>query len=144
MSKEKIQSINFEEGYKEFSINGDPERVIKFNPTDFAIIERAQTARKEIAEASKSIKDEEDEDIEKTAELIKKVDSIIKEKVDYIFGYKISDIVFGLQSPLATKNGVTLVERFISGVMPIVQKEIEEEQKKSQAKVSKYTERYHK
>lgn len=144
MSKEKIQSINFEEGYKEFSINGDPERVIKFNPTDFAIIERAQTARKEIVEASKSIKDEEDEDVEKTAELIKKVDAIIKEKVDYIFGYKISDIVFGLQSPLATKNGITLVERFISGAMPIVQKEIEEEQKKSQAKVSKYTERYHK
>lgn len=144
MSKEKIQSINFEEGYKEFSINGDPERVIKFNPTDFAIIERAQTARKEIVEASKSIKDEEDEDIEKTAELIKKVDAIIKEKVDYIFGYKISDIVFGLQSPLATKNGITLVERFISGAMLIVQKEIEEEQKKSQAKVSKYTERYHK
>lgn len=144
MSKEKIENISFDEGYKEFSINGDPNRIIKFNPVDFAIIERAQKASKEIAEASKSIKDDENGDVKKTAELIEKVGNIIREKVDYIFGYPVSDIAFGLQSPLATKNGVTLVERFISGAMPVIQREIEEEEKKSQAKVSKYTKRYHK
>ncbi len=141
MSKEKIQSINLEEGYKEFNINGDQNRVIKFNPTDFAIIERAQKARKEITEASKTLKDDENGDIEKTAELIEKAGNIIREKIDYIFNYPVSDIVFELQSPLAINGGATLAERFIEGAMPIIQKEIEEEQKKSKSKIEKYTKR---
>ena len=44
-----MQSIRFDDGYKEFMINDDPNRVIRFNPADYGIIERFNTARKDIA-----------------------------------------------------------------------------------------------
>ena len=43
-----MQSIRFDDGYKEFMINDDPDRVIRFNPADYGIIERFNTARKDI------------------------------------------------------------------------------------------------
>ena len=43
-----MQSIRFDDGYKEFMINDDPNRVIRFNPADYGIIERFNTARKDI------------------------------------------------------------------------------------------------
>lgn len=136
--------VIFEEGYKEFTINGDPTRVIKFNPSDISIIERAQKVRKEISEEVKSLDNLKIEDEEELANAVNQVNEIVKEKINYIFGSDVSDIAFGLQSPIASANGVTLAERFISAVLPIIQKEIEEEDKKSKARISKYTERYHK
>lgn len=142
--KMNTTDVIFEEGYKEFTINGDPARVIKFNPSDISIIERAQKVRKEISEEVKSLDNLKIEDEEELANAVNKVNEIVKEKINYIFGSDVSDIAFGLQSPIASANGVTLAERFISAVLPIIQKEIEEEDKKSKARISKYTERYHK
>lgn len=142
--KVNTTDVIFEEGYKEFTINGDPTRVIKFNPSDISIIERAQKVRKEISEEVKSLDNLKIEDEEELANAVNKVNEIVKEKINYIFGSDVSDIAFGLQSPIASANGVTLAERFISAVLPIIQKEIEEEDKKSKARISKYTERYHK
>ena len=33
-----MQNIRFDDGYKEFMINDDPNKVIRFDPTDFAIL----------------------------------------------------------------------------------------------------------
>lgn len=142
--KVNTTDVIFEEGYKEFTINGDPTRVIKFNPSDISIIERAQKVRKEISEEVKSLDNLKIEDEEELANAVNKVNEIVKEKINYMFGSDVSGIAFGLQSPIASANGVTLAERFISAVLPIIQKEIEEEDKKSKVRISKYTERYHK
>lgn len=134
----------FDEGFKEFNINGDPNRVIRFNPTDISIIERAQKVKKEIGEEVKKLDKLEINDDEAVAKAVEEVNKIIKEKINYIFGSDVSEAVFGVQSPLASANGVTLAERFIAAAIPIIQKEIEDEDKKSKARMSKYTERYHK
>ena len=41
-----MQNLSFEDGYKEFTVNEDPERKIRFNPADLSILERFNTARK--------------------------------------------------------------------------------------------------
>lgn len=140
----KSNELIFDEGFKEFNINGDPNRVIRFNPTDISIIERAQKVKKEIGEEVKNLDKLEINDDEAVAKAVEEVNKIIKEKINYIFGSGISETVFGVQSPLASANGVTLAERFIAAAIPIIQKEIEDEDKKSKARMSKYTERYHK
>ena len=140
----KSNELIFDEGFKEFNINGDPNRVIKFNPTDISIIERAQKVKKEIGEEVKKLDKLEINDDEAVAKAVEEVNKIIKEKINYIFGSDVSETVFGVQSPLASANGVTLAERFIAAAIPIIQKEIEDEDKKSRARMSKYTERYHK
>lgn len=140
----KSNELIFDEGFKEFNINGDPNRVIKFNPTDISIIERAQKVKKEIGEEVKKLDKLEINDDESVAKAVEEVNKIIKEKINYIFGSDVSEAVFGVQSPLASANGVTLAERFIAAAIPIIQKEIEDGDKKSKARMSKYTERYHK
>ena len=37
-----MQCISFDEGYKEFAINNDENRVIRFNPKDFGILTRME------------------------------------------------------------------------------------------------------
>lgn len=140
----KSNELIFDEGFKEFNINGDPNRTIRFNPTDIAIIERAQKVKKEIGKELEKLDTLDIKDDEAMAEAVEEVNRIIKEKINYIFGNDVSEIVFGLQSPLASANGTTLAERFIAAALPIIQREIDDENKKSKARVSKYTERYHK
>ena len=136
-------SINFEEGYKEFNINGDKNRIIRFNPADYSIIERAVQAKKTILNSVNELKIIEDDD-ESIAEAMKKANEIVKENINYIFGADVADIVFGVQSPLSEVGGETLVEKFLDAVTPIITNAIEENKKKKATKVSKYTERYHK
>ena len=45
-----MQSINFDEGIKTFSINGDEARVIRINPGDLNLLIRSEEAQKHIAE----------------------------------------------------------------------------------------------
>ena len=52
-----MKSINFETGYKEFTINDDPERVIRFNPTDADILQRFRKALDDIRGEKKKLKD---------------------------------------------------------------------------------------
>lgn len=129
-------SINFDEGYKEFCINNDESRIIKFNPADISIIERAQTAMNDFQEELKEI--DEDDDSDAMIEIIKKANKLAKDKIDYIFGYPVADVAFGKQSPLSSKDGVTLFERFIEGALVVIKKEVELESKKRSARIDKY------
>ena len=145
-----MQSIRFDDGYKEFMINDDPSRVIRFNPADYGIIERFNTARKEIlAEIDKLQKDIDikpdgspdvpEDELGEAAEMMARVRTLICDKVDYIFGSPVAEIVFGTQSPLSSVKGVPLFERFIKAAQPYIEKEVKVEQEASQKRVEKYT-----
>jgi hypothetical protein len=141
-----MQNLNFDDGYKEFSINGDESRVIRFNPADFGILERIKDAYDAIEKAS-DIK----EDIElkpdgtpksellQAAEIVKYVNDVINKQIDYIFNSNVSEVAFGKQSPLGLVKGVPLYKRFLDTVMPVIKKEVEKEMKESQKRISKYT-----
>lgn len=140
-----MQNLNFDDGYKEYSINNDPNRVIRFNPADFGIIERINKAYEEIDRATI------DTDIElkangepmkligQAAEMVKSMSDTIRNQIDYIFNSPVSDVVFGKQSPLGMVKGVPLYERFLSTLIPVIQKEVEAEMLASRKRVSKYT-----
>ena len=146
MSVDKM-NINFEENIREITLNGNENRKIKFSPSDYAIIERFNTALKHFDEISKEMtemKISESNALEDMSNLIKIGNEKLEAEVDYIFGYQISDLVFENQSPLTFIKGRTLFEIFIESAMEYVVKTIKEEQEKSKAKVSKYTKEYHK
>jgi hypothetical protein len=141
-----MQSLRFDDGYKEFMINDDPNRVIRFNPADFSIIERIKTAYDEI---EKSMKVENDielkadgtpvEQLGQGAEIVRGINDTIKKQIDYIFNSPVSDMVFGNQSPLGMVKGVPLYERFLNAVIPVIEKEVKEETEASRKRISKYT-----
>lgn len=145
-----MQSIRFDDGYKEFMINDDPSKVIRFNPSDYGIIERFNTARKDIlTEIEKLQKDFDikpdgtpdvpEDELEEAAGMMSKVRKLICDKVDYIFGNPVSEIAFGNQSPLSSIKGIPLFERFIRAAQPYIEKEVKAEQEASMKRVNKYT-----
>ena len=141
-----MQKLSFDEGYKEFSINGDVNRVIRFNPSDLAIIKRLEEAKNKISE-SMNIKDDIELDnegkpvdsLENYSKVISHIDNVIKEQINYIFDSDVANVVFGNQSPLANIKGKPLYERFMESVMPEIKKAVEEEAKESRKRVEKYT-----
>ena len=141
-----MKDLSFDEGYKEFSINGDENRVIRFNPSDLAIIKRLEEAKNKISE-SMAIKDDIELDnegkpvdsLENYSKVISHIDNVIKEQINYIFDSDVANVVFGNQSPLANIKGKPLYERFMESVMPEIKKAVEEEAKESRKRVEKYT-----
>lgn len=142
-----MQSLNFDEGYKEFSINGDENRVIRFNPADYGLLERYKEARNAIMKSvdelqndielknDGSAKDETDEAADKLASVRK----LIFEQVNYIFNADVSKTVFGNQSPISTVNGKFLFEGFIKAAGAIITDAVNKEQAASQKRIEKYT-----
>lgn len=141
-----MQNLQFDDGYKEFSINGDESRVIRFNPRDFAILERIKEAYDMIDRASNIMEDVQlkadgtpIEMLGAAAEIVKQFDDTIKKAVDHIFNSEVSQAVFGRQSPLSLVGGASLYQRFLETVVPVIRKEVETESKKSHDRISKYT-----
>ena len=145
-----MQSIRFDDGYKKFMINDDPNRVIRFNPADYGIIERFNTARKVILIEMEKIQGDIDinpdgtpnvaeDELGEAAELLSKTRKLICDQVDYIFGGPVSEAAFGTQSPLSSVKGLPLFERFIRAAEPFITKEVKAEQLASQKRVNKYT-----
>lgn len=141
-----MQNLIIDDGYKEYKINGDENRVIRFNPSDFSIIERINTAYEEINKATDIDTDIELKpdgkpvsELEKVAEIVSGINTTIKKQIDYIFNSHVSDAVFGNQSPLSMVKGMPLYERFLNAVVPIIRQEVAKEQEASRKRIEKYT-----
>lgn len=146
-----IKNINFDDGYKSFTLNGDKQRVIRFNPADPNFIKRAMEAEKRIIQ-SKFLLDDlnlnpdgtPEEMADNTVKAINEFEEIMKDQINYIFNANVYDTVFAGQSPLCIvgKNRLYLFEAFMDSVIPVIAAEIEEYNKESMSKVSKYTKGY--
>lgn len=144
-----MQNLSFEDGYKEFTVNGDSERKIRFNPADLSILERFNTARKKILEKQNEIGDLDinpdgsaavtEDMMNQASDLIIELNQFICEQVDFIFNAPVSKAAFWNQSPLSTVKGVSLFERFLTAAQALVEKELEVEEAASKKRVQKYT-----
>lgn len=154
-----MQNISFQDNnLEEFTINGDPGRVIRFDPSDVGIMDRLGIFKQQLQEkfaqleaANADLEIRADMDAEETERLFdrvtaltREVNEFIRQQINYIFDSEVADVVFGNQSPLSTVKGVTLAERFLNAVTPIIEKTLKKEQQASSKRVSKYTARYHK
>lgn len=133
-------TITIDDGLETFNLvfKGRDEAVeISFNPNDTNILIRIEKSQENIENALKDIPEGED------AETLEKVNEVIYNEVDYIFGNKISDKVFKHCSPLALNDkGETFAERFLAAVAPHIRSRIEAAQKASNERMAKYTAKY--
>lgn len=136
-----MQNINFDEGYKEFSINGDEKRVIRFNPKDFGILTRMEDTLSDFGEIEKKLKESTEDNL---TEVLKEAEKSIHKKMDEIFNADVHEIIFNHQSPISLVGGEFLFMRVIKAIIPIVEKEVKKEMQSSEKRMSKYTEKYHK
>lgn len=149
----KMQSINFSDGYKSFCINNDPDRVIRFNPTDIDIVKRFNQAMKELREEKEGLEDvnlnpdgtvvDDDTTLEKTSEVLEQFNRVIREKLNFIFKSDIYDTVFDGQSPMAIvgTERQLLFEAFMDAAFHVINEEVESA---TRERVDKYVSKYKK
>lgn len=133
-----MNNINFEEGYKEFNINNDPNRVLRFNPRDINIIDRIEDAQ---AQLKAEIKELEKKDISDT-EMVKQANILLKNLTDGIFYEGSYEIVFNGQNPLTLINGKTIYERFFESIVNVMRPFVNKEKVAREKRMSKYKEIY--
>lgn len=125
-----------------------------FNDTNFPV--RLKEAREEIANflegkrVELGIEDINDlqakehtyEEVKKTIDITKEIDTFIKSRVDFIFGYGVSEDVFGCASSVSvTRNGEYYFDSFLNAVLPLVEREYGIRLKATNERIKKYTDR---
>lgn len=144
-----MQNLNFNDGYKEFTINNDSTRIVRFNPGDISILERFNEAKKKISEKQDTLKeniiikpdgtpDVAEDQLDEAATLVSNLNQFIRDQTDYVFNSPVSDAVYGRQSPVSTVNGVTLFERFFTAAEELIEKEIDKEKAAGKKRMAKY------
>lgn len=87
-------------------------------------------------------KDHTIEEIEKTIAISKEIDSFIKSKLNFIFGYGISKDVFGEASSVSvTCKGEYYFDSFLNSVLPLVEREYQVRIQATNERIRKYTDR---
>lgn len=133
-----MQTISFDNGIKEYAINGDENNVIRFNPTDFGLVERIKKAQKKIEELEKHYNK-----AEKTQENAEKIlidyDRKIRDQINYVFNSDVCTAAFGSTNCMTICAGQPLYQNFLEAVIPILEKDINTESKKAQKRISRYT-----
>lgn len=130
-----MTNLVLEDGYREFTINNDPDRVIRFNPTDTAMVERFKKSQKALDALIGELGETKPDNME---EALERLDTAIKREVDAIFNQPVSEKVFGKQSPMTMIGGKPLFERFFEAVIPVITDEMKKQTKQRQKKVSSY------
>lgn len=140
-----MKNINIDDGREAITINGDPERVIYIQATDFNIHVRNAKARKNIQGIVASLDGANPENEEAFADLLDSVDKQIKEQINFIFNYDVSKAVFGPCSPLMEfKNGKSYVQEFLEAIAPVIESASKKAAKASEKRIAKHTARYEK
>lgn len=141
-----MKNITLKENYKEYTINNDENRVIRFDPNDANILNRIDSALDEMEKLFKKYKEDtppkisnERESIREAAKIIKEYDLKMREQINYIFDSDVCSVVFGNQNCLSLCGGYPQYINFLNAIIPEMKKEIAAEQKKSQENIKKYT-----
>lgn len=129
-------NINFNDGLKTYSINDDPDRIIKINPADFGIMQRLDTAHKRLSAEYEKLNGKE----ELSYEDMYRFSDMLKSELNYIFASDVADIVLAGASPLSTVNGEPLFQVFLNAILPIIEDAVREESAASEKRIQKYTE----
>lgn len=131
-------NIKFENGMKSFVINGDENKVIYFNPNDFNILKRIDTAVKNIEEISKKYEQAQINN-DSVMTMFSQCDKEIREQINFVFGNDVCTVAFGNSNCLSFAGGKPICMNFLDAVVPILKSEIKAEQEKSKKNIEKYT-----
>ena len=139
-----MEKIVIQSGKKVYQIVDERDRelgVIEIDPADVGIVKRAEDAKQRIMaqiDVMKGI----DPKAKDFADKVAGIDEEIKAALNDMFAYDVSSVVFGDTHALSTHNGVTLIERFLDAVTPVIEKNFDKESAAMTKRMSQYTNQY--
>lgn len=138
--------LNIETGVKSIEIirNGEHVGDVKFSTSDPALLARLRTVSKKAEEIQASAKLSDTADIDSALDEAIRIDKETRDLLDWAFGAPVSDVVFGDSFCFTTSGGVTAMEQFLAGVMPIVEESFSAEVAAAKERQDKYLAKYRK
>jgi hypothetical protein len=149
-----MDNLVFDSGIKEFSINNDETKIIRFNPGDpnqFKTIKEiyvqveALRDKFTLSESDLSIPESNEEAIKKleeNIELVDEADRAVREIIDTAFKQPICDTVFGTQNIWAVAGGKHIWENFIDALAQMCSAEMEKKTADIEQHTAKYVVKY--
>ena len=142
-----VRNLSFDDGLEKIKINGDPNRVIVFNPGDMNIITRYNEVVKRMNDLSYETLGTEQgdkDDIEYAGDQLQLVDKLLKEQFNYLFAADVYDTIFNGQSPLnpVGKDKRMLCEVVLTAIGDIIGDACGKNVDTINMKMKNYTEKY--
>lgn len=128
--------------------NGD-KQTIYFNPNDPDLMVRMKNLDARVQEQIKGMGDIELTEEGRPSDFSKidafdKMQSILKNELDYAFGGSVSYVVFKHCSPFAIVGGQYFVEQFIEAIAPEIEKHIKKANADAEKRMAKHIDKYKK
>ena len=139
-----MKSLRFDEGYESFMVNDDPARIIRFNPADPEIINRALNVQKEFAnyQLPEDVELNPDgspqDNGEQTAIFVAEVSKAVRAAFNGIFNADVYDTIFNGQSPLCIVGQKYLFESVLDGLLALMKPAVQAYNQKNRKKMEKY------
>lgn len=150
--------LGFSVSKKKFTVGGDPNLIIEFDPSDLGVANRLSKALPEFSKlneeweklnssAEKFIESaSEEEAIQASNEFSSKFDELetaIRKIIDEVFDGDVADKLLGNSSSFSPVNGYFKYEHIITAMLNCYEKQIQDEAPKfNSRKVQKYTHKY--
>lgn len=139
-----MKNLSFNDGRESFMVNGDPERVIRFNPADPEIINRISKLEQDFADyqPSQDISLNPDgspkSEMEAGGAFVAEFTSAMRKAINEVFNADVYDTIFDGQSPLCIVGQKYLFEEVLEGLVALMKPAIAKYNKKNQEKMAKY------
>lgn len=139
-----MKELKFDTGLVTFSLNGVCD--VSFNPTDSAFVQRLFDAFNTLDRKQEAYKAEIEKmsDKVKIFEIAKERDREMREILDGIFEAPVCDVLFGSMNVYALADGLPVWCNLMFAVMDEIDTSFAREQKATNARITKYTAKYHK
>ncbi|QIB68266.1 hypothetical protein Ami103574_02585 [Aminipila butyrica] len=129
-----MKDLSFNTGMIELAIQGDENRVLRFNPSDEKIadgflnlVKTVNGRMKGFEEREKKIAEDSLTDLERAENMVGlglEIDKFFRSELDGLFGEGTSSIVFENLSTFAiTENGQCVFANFLAALLPFFEKE---------------------
>ena len=121
---------------KRFRIDGDDDRILYLDTSDFSILERYEKVLPKIGNCMKDSSDD------VSTETMHNIDAELRELLDYIFDSNVSEVCAPSGYMFDLFNGEFRFEHIMQALLPLYEQNIEREYRKLRRNISKYTDKY--
>ena len=138
-----MKELVFDTGLVTYSLNGKCE--VSFNPTDSEFVERLFNAFDSLDKRQEKYRNEigKEPDNRKVFEISKAMNAEMRDIVDGVFSVSVCEQVFGSMNVYALAGGLPVWCNLLLAIMDEIDTSFAREQKATNARIKKYTEKYH-
>ena len=135
--------IKINTGVQKYNLGGKVE--VEFNPTDATFAEKIYTTFEELEKKQQEYSDEiKNVTDERIFDIGRRIDGEMRTAINNLFGLDVMTPLLGEMNAYAMADGLPVWANIILAIIDVMDESAIAEQKKSTARINKYTKKYHK